>query len=158
MKPTAPLVATFAAAFLATLVFAEPAFGQTVVINKLDDLNLGTWSGNGNITRTSRHCVASTAPGDLFNITITGDGPGGVFELAGGASSLPYRVFYRDWPGNPWAQVAPGVTVFNLRGRNNPNNCAGQRQRLRVRFMGADLAAVMAGSYSGTLTLVVSPM
>ena len=134
------------------------ARAQTVIINKLDNLRFGSWSGNGNITRTSRHCVASTAAGNRFNITITGDGPGGNFTLASGPSALPYRVWYRDWPGQAWQQVTPGVTLFNLRGRNNPNNCQGQRQRLRVRFMANDLAAARAGAYSGTLTLLVAPM
>ena len=146
-----------AAASFAALPPAE-ARAQTVIINKLDDLNFGSWSGNGNITRTSRHCVASTAAGNLFNVTITGNGPGGSFTLASGPSALPYRVWYRDWPGQAWQQVTPGVTLFNLRGRNNPNNCQGQRQRLRVRFMANDLAAASAGSYSGTLTLLVGPM
>ncbi len=137
---------------------ADDHLGETVVINKLDDLNFGSWSGTGNITRVSRHCVASTASGNLFSITLTGNGPGGSFTLASGPGSLPYRVWYRDRPGQAWQEASPGVTIFNLVGRNNPNNCRGQRQRVRVRFMANDLAAATAGTYSGTLTLLVAPM
>ncbi len=149
--------AVFFVVLSAAVLAAGPARAQTVVINKLDDLNFGAWSGGGNMTRTSRHCVASTAPGNLFNVTIAGNGPGGSFTMVG-PGSLPYRVWYRDRAGNPWIEAQPGVTILNLLGRNNPNNCRGQRQRLRVRFMSADLAAARAGSYSGTLTLIVVPM
>lgn len=147
------------AAIAGVLFIAGPADAQNlVIINKLDDLDHGSWSGTGNLTRTSRHCVASTAPGNLYSVTITGDGPGGAFEARSGPDTLPYIVFYRDQPGNSFVQVTSGVPLTDLVGQNNPNRCRGQRQRVRVRFLAADLAAAPAGTYGGTLTLLVAPM
>ena len=134
------------------------ARAQTVVINKLDDLNFGAWSGSGNMTQTSKHCVASTAPGNLYSITISGDGAGGAFTLGSGPGTLPYVVSYRDDQGSAWNQIQSGVTLFNQAGRSNTSNCPSQKQEVRVQFMANDLAAAPAGAYSGTLTLLVGPM
>ena len=144
---------------LALLVAAAtPGLAQQVIINKLDDLDHGIWPGTGNLVRTSRHCVARTAPGNLFSITILGDGPGGAFEARNGAATLVYDVRYRDRSGVPFVPVLAGVPLTNLVGRNNPNNCRGQRQRVRIRFRAADMAAALAGTYTGVLTLIVAPM
>ena len=152
------LLCLLCAAVWAMTLPANTARAQTVVINKLDDLNFGAWSGTGNITQTSRHCVASTAAGSLFSVIITGDGPGGAFTLANGPGTLPYVVSYRDKPGSSWNQIQPGVGLLNQVGRNNPNNCTGQQQEVRVQLLASDLAAAPAGTYSGTLTLLVGPM
>lgn len=143
----------------AVLLMAAPANAQDlVIINKLDDLDHGTWSGTGNITRTSRHCVASSAPGNLYSLTITGNGPSGAFEVRNGTEALPYIVDYRDQPGTSFVSVSAGVPLTNLVGQNDPNRCRGQRQRVRVQFQAADLGTARAGPYAGTLTLLVAPI
>ncbi len=141
---------------LALIAFVAPtAMAANVVINKLDDLNLGTWNGKKNLKRHTNHCVA--ADDEEFTIIITGDGPGGAFTVASGAALLPYRVFYKDQPDEDYIRVRSGVPIDDLEGGENPYKCKGQKQRLQVRIRARDLAMVPAGTYSGIITLMVYP-
>lgn len=150
-----------AAAIGATL----PGFGFTavvtqdlVIITKLNDVDLGQWQGERRRRRTENHCVASSADDNLFLIRITGDGPGGSFLMANGAAFLPYHVEYRDQGGGGFEQVQAGVPLLYQVGAANPFNCKNQKQRLRITVLGEDMIQVPAGLYSGTLTLMVTPM
>ena len=142
-----------------------PGFGFTsviahdlVVITKLNDVDLGQWQGQRRRRRTEKHCVASSADDNHFLINITGDGPGGSFLMANGAAFLPYHVEYRDQGGGGFEQVQAGVPLLYQVGASNPFHCKNQKQRLRITVLGADMIQVPAGLYSGTLTLMVSPM
>ncbi len=134
---------------------ASAAVAANVVINKLDDLNLGTWNGKKNLKRKTQHCVASDT--EEYTIIITGDGPGGAFTAASGAAELPYRVFYKDKPNHDYVQVTSGMPIIDLEARDNPFKCKGQHPRMEVRISANDLALVPAGTYSGIITLMVTP-
>lgn len=148
---------------VAVTMFAGPVTSAViqndlVIITKLNDVDLGHWDGQRRRRRTEKHCVASTAHQNLFNITITGDGPGGSFLMENGAAFLPYFVEYRDQGGGGFKRVYPGVPLLYQEGAGDPFNCKNQKQRLRITVLGIHMTQVPAGIYSGTLTLTVAPM
>ena len=144
-----------------SLVIAHATAGSAQVwISGLSDLNFGSWSGIGDLEGEVEHCVLGPR-GGRFAIETTGDGPSGAFVLDGGPASLPFQVDYDD--GSGWSQMDPGVPLTGQRGSANQNQfdrcLSGSRppERIRVRILAQDLAGAVAGSYGGTLTLLVTP-
>jgi hypothetical protein len=137
-----------------------PAISAQVQISGLSDLHLGSWSGGGDLEGVVDHCVLGLRGGH-FAIEATGAGSGGAFVLESGPGSLPFQVAYDD--GDGWSQMDPGVPLTGLAGAPNQNQfqrcLEGRRppERVRVRILAQDLGAAVAGSYGGSLTLLVTP-
>lgn len=146
---------------LAMALVVAPEAAAQVQISGLSDLQLGTWSGSGDLEGVGDHCVLGPR-GGRYAIEATGVGSGGAFVLLNGPGSLPFQVDYSD-DGGGWSQMSPGVPLTGQRGAPNENQfercLAGQRspQRVRVRVLAQDLGAAVAGSYDGSLTLLVTP-
>ena len=142
------------------LTFAPQAAAQ-VQISGLSDLRLGVWSGSGDLEGAVDHCVRGPR-GGRYAIEATGIGSGGAFVLLNGPGSLPFQVDYSD-DGGGWSQMSPGVPLTGQRGAPNENQfercLAGQTspQRVRVRVLAPDMGTAAAGSYDGSLTLLVTP-
>lgn len=141
-------------------VAAPPARAQQVIVNGLDDVDLGTWPGFGSMVASMDHCLGiGNGANDRGRLTITGSGIGGAFTLSGGVGTtpLPFTVDYNP-RGAGWRAVTAGVALTNLRGTRATNCVAGaQGSQLRVTIAESDIAAARAATYSGVLTLVVAP-
>ena len=134
----------------------QPAIGQTIIINQLEDFSLGTWSGSGNMVLTLNHCVGPTSA--QYRITARGSGSGGAFTLTNGISQLAYSVQYAGRTGG-FATLTAGVPRTGLAGDTRAQ-CTGltrESERLRITITAANLTAATAGTYSGSLTLTVAP-
>ena len=137
-----------------------PAVTAQVQIGGLSDLDFGSWSGFGDLEGVVDHCVLGPR-GGRFAVEATGVGAGGAFVVENGPGSLPYQVDYDD--GGGWSQMDPGVPLTGQTGA--PNQIQFQRclegrrppERVRVRILAQDLGAAVAGSYGGSLTLLVTP-
>ena len=137
-----------------------PALSAQALITGLSDLQFGSWGGISDLEGAVDHCVFAR-PGGRFSVAATGVGSGGAFILQNGPGTLPFRVDYDD--GSGWSQLDPGVPLTGQRGEPNLVQLArcllGQRppERVRVRILAQDLAAAIAGSYGGSLTLLITP-
>ena len=142
------------------LIFA-PEVAAQVQISGLSDLQLGTWSGSGDLEGVGDHCVLGPR-GGRYAIEATGVGSAGGFAPVVMSASLVLPYDYSD-DGGGWSQMSPGVPLTGQRGAPNENQfercLAGQRspQRVRVRVLAQDLGTAVAGSYDGSLTLLVTP-
>jgi hypothetical protein len=145
--------------WLAVMIHA-PALSAQVLITGLSDLHFGSWPGVGDLEGSVDHCVLAPG-GGRFAIEATGDGSGGAFVLQNGPGTLPFRVDYDD--GGGWSQLDPGVPLTGQRGAPNLVQllrCVlGNREpeRVRVRILAQDLGAAVAGSYAGSLALLITP-
>jgi len=149
------------AVLVAISFFAEsfPANAKgpiNIVIEKLDDLNLGTWGGQGNLADYSDHCVASTT--GTYSITATGDGPGGAYQLSSGAATLPFHLYYRDKKNAAFVEIPAGMPIASFKAEHKPEKCKHEKQRLEVRLFELDMAQVPPGAYSGNLVVMVTPL
>lgn len=140
-----------------------PAQAQNMQINNIDDLALGTWSGVGDLSALDNVCIHSKHSGQNYGITLTGDGTGGAFTLSSGApTTLPYRVFWNDDIGlTGRVEVFAGVKLGSQTGGSRFKKCrfvpTGTNASFSVDISATDLEGVQSGSYSGVLTLFLSP-
>lgn len=129
-----------------------------VRITGLTDLDLGIWDGVNPMSGNDDACVWTTTGG--YNITATGSGAAGAFTLASGGNILAYTVQWDDTAGQT---TGTGLTSGNaLAGQTSAatsTTCAvsGLNSSVIVNISNADLATAPAGTYTGTLTLVVAP-
>ncbi len=140
------------------------AIAGGVAIVGLDGVDLGRWSGRGDLTGVDTHCVAVDPRhgSSQFHVHAFGDGPGGRFELTDGLTALPFEVHYDD--GRGAKLLNPGGTLNHLRGRSPKEGrgpCAargrGVQQRLEIRVRAGDLARAPAGRFRGRVHLTVLP-
>jgi hypothetical protein len=129
-----------------------------IIINQLDDISLGTWSGSGNMTGNSKHCVGTSPNNRNYLITATGSGAAAAFTITNGTTPLAYTVSYKERGSAAWTDLTSGVASGPYQGWRLDRCQAGrERQRVRVRFFAANLIAATAGTYNGTLYLLVAP-
>ena len=142
---------------------ASPAAAESARISGLADINFGAIVNA--IDQTSSQsvivCSYKNNPQNLpYSVTATGSGTASAFQLSSGAAILPFDVQWADTagqaggtqlqPGTPAAGFANGATGFAC-----PTQ--GTNASLTVTIRSADIAAAPAGTYSGTLQLLIAP-
>ena len=156
--------ATFAVAcILASLALASPAGAANKArITGLTDVAFGTIA---NLTvdaiQTQNICVYSSSATSGYNVTASGTGSGGNFELSSGSLSLPFEVQWSPTSGqNSGSQLNPNVPLTGQISSANQQSCnAGPASSasLIVILRSSALSSATASTYNGTLTLVVGP-
>lgn len=145
--------------------------GLTARINGLNDINLGTWSGSGGLTGSDDLCIGRSGVGlfaqGAYRMRLDGDGDAydvNAFTLSNGTNLLHYDVWFNDAIGAAGQQaVSAGVMMNSQTGSgfwqflNMIFGCVGTNANVQVDISEAQLLAVPAGSYTGTLTLVLIP-
>jgi hypothetical protein len=153
-----------AAFFLELCLFCVPAYA-TVAISNVGNLSLGTWSGGGDVTNNDDICIYNSAEGQ-YRITGTGSssaGSGFYIATAGGSHSVAYTVGFKDSSGTSgsYTTLTHNSSAGDFSGADQvSSDCssgASLNANVKVTVLSADLASAAAGSYQGTLTLVVSP-
>lgn len=139
-----------------------PGHAQNVRISGLSDVDFGTLTNLINDQTISQTiCVFSAAFNGGYRITATGSGPGGAFTLQSGAAQLPYELQWAASADQTSGQpLTPGIALSSQSGNTWLSNC------LFGLFRSASLIAVLrasqtgtarAGSYSGTVALMIAP-
>lgn len=149
------------------------ASADQVQISNLSDVSIPLWvTGDPDITQDVLVCVYrenSSGSSRSYGITATGDGPG--FLLSDSGNHIPYHLTWNDGgESNPdGGTSAPMVNNVNLSSRNNARNnddlpansadCNGgsaPTARLRFTIHANDMDAAPDGTYTGTVTLLLS--
>ena len=151
---------TFAAVSLGA---ASPAAADSTRISGLADINFGSIVNAVDQTSSQSVIVCSykNNPQNLpYSVTATGSGTGSAFQVSSGAAVLPFDVQWADTagqaggtllqPGTPAGGFANGATGFSC-----PTQ--GANASLTVTIRSADIAAAPAGTYTGTLQLLIAP-
>lgn len=134
-------------------------------ISNLSDLSLPAWSiGDPAVTAHEDICVYSTLAG---NYAVNVSSPGGFF-LLNGSYQLPYSLGWDDGgAGHLGSSSTPLSNNVTLQSQTNLNTLAtdcslgvpaGATARLNLTIMQADMTAARAGTYTGTITLIISPI
>lgn len=160
-RRTALRVAACAAA-LATLFAATPLSAQSnnVRITKLSDVAFGSLANLGvDASLAQNICVFAQTSGNRYRVTATGSAPGGAFALTSGSDLLNYEVQWNASSGqSSGLQLSPSVAQTGLTSAATQQTCnsgPATSASLILFLRSAALQSAKAGSYTGTLTLVI---
>lgn len=148
---------------LAAMVWSSAApAGNNVRITGLSDVAFGTLANlSSDAVRSQNVCVFSNSPTNGYNIQATGSGSGGGFILASGGRTLAYEVQWAQLSGQTTGtQLSPNVSLTGQVSAATQPSCnsgPASSASLIVILRAGQLSTAAAGSYSGTLTLLVAP-
>ena len=157
--PCAPLAAWLLTVLIPALLVCTPAYAANVQIFGLSDVSFGTLSSvSADVTSSQSVCAYAGLLGGRYSITASGSGSNGAFTLTNGSALLPYEV---QWAGTSGQATGTALTAnAALSGQTTLLNCLlglTTDASLIVILRGTSLSAATAGSYSGTLTLLIAP-
>jgi len=163
--PALRAVAALAATSLALgPLTPEPARAASnkVRITKLGDVAFGSIANlSQDAVRSQSVCLYADTATNSYDVTASGTGPGGTFQLTSGADALGYQVQWSSSAGQTsGAQLAPNVPLTGQVASATHQTCGtgpATSASLIVVLPAAALSSAMAGTYNGTLTLVVGP-
>lgn len=147
--------------YFAFLLFFVPlSEAQTLVrISGMGDFSLGNWVGGSFSPVENSLCIYKSEGTTSYRITPSGSGSGGAFTLSRGAATLAYRMSFRGSTGSAFEFTAPPNQSNTFSHANQTStNCGGvDNAYVKIWFNESALLAAPAGSYSGTLTLLLEP-
>lgn len=134
-------------------------------ISNISDFNLPTWSmGQSNVSASMDICIYTNNLAPLGGYAINISSPGGFF-LTNGSGNIPYSLRWDDsGAGNlgsePGSPLTNGVTLTGqLRGNILDNSCTllGPNARLNLSITQSSMESALSGTYTGTITLLLTP-
>ena len=140
-----------------------PAFAEDKVrITGLSDVSFGTVTSFAtDSVRSQSICVYAKSALDNYRVTATGSGNGGAFALSSGTDTLPYEVQWNDMPGQTsGAQLSANSALTGQHSTAQKDDCSkgpATTASLIIVLRAAAVAGAIAGSYSGSLSLVIAP-
>ncbi len=133
--------------------------GNQIQITALQDI-AGTHIPGANFTGVSTACVYTNNPTGNYDVTMTSSNPdvANNFRLNDAGTFVTYNVTYDDGSGGPVAMTSGlANTTFN-NADTASTSCGGLPQsQIDILVPAANLDAVGAGTYSDTVTILVSP-
>lgn len=141
-------------------VYLQIQAGAEVQISRLDDLNLGSHSGSGNINAQERFCIYSSAISGNYSLEISSinQDSSGQFYLDGvSLGRIPYDLAFID-SGTLGGGTAVGNLSLSGTGNSSSPDCAGSdNATLTLTINEVDLQSAASGIYQDTLMLLVQP-
>lgn len=147
------------------LWLASPSAAQSnnVRLTKLSDVEFGSLANLGvDATQSQNICVFAHTATNGYRITAVGSAPGSAFALVSGTGDqLAYEVQWNAAAGqSSGAQLSPSSPLTGLvttATHQSCNNGPATTASLILVLRSTALSSARAGSYSGTLTLVIGP-
>ena len=139
-----------------------------VAANSLNDVSLPSYHiGDGDKVIASPACVYSSTLGGGYTVQGVGSGAGGAFTVDDGASHvLPYVVIWNSGGAGALADSGISLTanvtsVVQYNAATDSATCSGaapgSTAQINVHVLGTSLDTAPAGTYSGTLTFIITP-
>jgi hypothetical protein len=135
---------------------------EIVRVSELNNVELGNWSGSGDMSGDETFCVYSNNDAAGYSIDFSSPNQsGGTFRLANGGATefVGYTLEFAD----SVAGVGTSVTGLAIPGSGNNSavDCGGPGQvnaKISVTVTALDLGAATPDAYSDTLTMMVAPI
>lgn len=149
-------------ALVCALFVAGPASAASnkVRVTNLTDLSFGTVADlTADAVQNESLCLYADTATNGYNVTATGTGPGGAFQLTSGLNALQYEVQWSSQPGqSAGVRLSSNVPLTGQTSAASHQTCStgpATSASLIVVLRAAALSSAIAGTYGGTLTLVV---
>ena len=156
-----PILASFCIFPIVAAVPAEAA-SNNVRITNLSDIAFGAIANlSSDSVQSESLCVYANTATSGYNVRAIGSGSGGAFSLGSAAGSLPFEVEWSSSSGqSSGSQLAPNATLggqISSASQQTCNSGPATSASLVLILRTAALSSAPAGSYNGTLTLIVGP-
>lgn len=133
-------------------------YAQNVQVFNGDDINFGLWlPGDGGQTSNQFFCVFKSSGDRRWDVVTVGSGAGGAFELTDGGGNTLVPQWVRIRNRTITANVSENFGQADNAGAADCTEAGGDNQRFRIRFTNAVLGSTPPGTYTGTVTLTVTP-
>ena len=138
------------------------AASNKVRITNLTDVAFGTLANlSVDAVRSQSVCLYADTNTNGYTITASGTGPSGAFQLTSGLVALAYEVQWNSAAGqSSGAQLVPNVPLASQTSGATHQTCGNgpaTSASLVLVLRSSALSSARAGTYSGTLTLIVGP-
>ncbi|HET7604665.1 MAG TPA: hypothetical protein VFK28_01175 [Sphingomicrobium sp.] len=150
--------------FALLLGSAGPCFAASnnVRITGLTDVAFGTVANlSADAVQSQSLCLYANTASNGYNVRASGSGAGGTFSLSSGADELPFEVQWNGTAGqSSGTQLAANVALSGLTTAATQQTCnsgPAVSASLVVILRSAALSSASAGSYNGSLTLLIGP-
>ena len=135
-----------------------------VDISAMTDISLGAWTaGSGNVTLPSTACVYSNTHLGGYTISGTGSGTAGAYTLVNGnGNTIAYTAYWDAAGADTGANAIPLTSANAPLAKTGAStvavDCSSTNNfQLNIHISSAVLTPAPAGTYTGTLALLVSP-
>jgi hypothetical protein len=146
---------------IAGALASQPGAAQQVRVTRLTDVAFGQINTLNDVSLTQNVSVCSSASDGGYTVRASGNGPGGAFLLTSGSNTLAYHVQWAGTTGQAsGTALQANTTSPEFRSSANSLVCyflQSTTATLIVRLAGTDTANARAGSYTGTLTILIAP-
>jgi hypothetical protein len=156
------LVLTRATCSAAIALASPQAMAQKARLSDLSDIAFGAISNlSVDVSQAQSVCAFTQSATSGYNVIATGSGSGGAFTLSAGTNQLAYDVQWASASAqSSGISLASGVPLSGLTSAATQQTCnsgPASSASLIVILRAAQLGAATAGSYSGTLSLMIAP-
>ena len=132
-----------------------------VRVTGLQDVQFGSVGLGGDAVQSQSICVFSSNRIPAYSVIALGSGPGSTFALASGIDAIKFDVMWSELTGQMAGEELmagkPSQSFVSTATHHACNNGPMTSASLIVRVREAEIANAKAGTYSGALTLIVSP-
>ena len=159
LRPSLAILGAVAALFGET---AAPAASNKVRISNLSDVAFGMIPNlSSDAVQSQSVCIYADTNTNGYTVTGIGAGPGGTFQLLSGGAALSYDILWSSSSGqSSGSQLTPNVPLTGQVSAATHQSCSNgpsTTASLVVRLRSSVLSSAAAGSYAGTLTLIIGP-
>ena len=147
---------------LPLLLIASPSLAASnkVRISDLSDVNFGFIANLGaDAIRSQSVCLYADTNSNGYNVTASGTGPGGAFVLSSGPRAMSYEVQWSNssaqGSGTQLASNVPLTGQVSGATHQTCSNGPATTASLIILLRSNVLSSATAGTYNGTLTLIV---
>lgn len=144
-------------------VMAGPGYAQSnkVRVSGLQDVNFGTLPSSSDAISSQSLCVFVGTATSTYSVSAMGSGNGGAFSLTGSGSDLSIDVMWSEVA----SQQSGDILVSSVPSRIYTSSASHQRcnrapiatASLVIRARETEISRASAGTYSGAITLIISP-
>ena len=131
--------------------------GETAQATGLEDIVLAPWTEGDIAPRGTATACIYTSTGTYQVSASSSNGAGGNFRLSSGTSFINYRVRWNDGV-NGLTRLSNGTPAGGFVGDSTSLNCGGANPAtIQVNITNAEISAAPIGTYSDTLTIMITP-
>ena len=133
---------------------------KLIIATSFANIGMGTYTGTGDLNANDDLNIATNygTAARTYRVTVTGSGTSSAFTVTDGSQTIAYNAYYNKVTGTTGrSALTSGTALTGQTGAATTLASATLNANLSIEMLQANLQAVNAGAYTGTITLVFTP-